>query len=215
MMPWVKSEWRSSFSSLQSGKTPLHTAAWRGHTGAVTVLLERGAALDAKNNVSIYFLYCGWREHIYIYIYIYIYIMWITLINCVFDRLCDSALIRTIKVRKTAFDIARNDEIRNLIRPFLELRDLTYLRLAKKRKEVDTLADSASALLQADDVTDLLGELLVTNYKAKRIIYNANLRRDNEGGGTVSMGWAYTCFTVRGKTKLDLLKSENVHLNKN
>ena len=37
---------------LQDGETPLHSAAAAGHEGAIGVLLEAGADLQAKDNVS-------------------------------------------------------------------------------------------------------------------------------------------------------------------
>ena len=37
---------------LQDGDTPLHRAAFRGHEGAIGVLLEAGADREAKKNVS-------------------------------------------------------------------------------------------------------------------------------------------------------------------
>lgn len=32
-----------------AGNTPLHYAAWRGHTGAISALLAAGADFDARN----------------------------------------------------------------------------------------------------------------------------------------------------------------------
>ena len=38
--------------TIQCGSTPLHRAATGGHFEAVKLLLDRGASVDAKNNVS-------------------------------------------------------------------------------------------------------------------------------------------------------------------
>ena len=38
--------------TIQCGSTPLHRAATGGHLEAVKLLLDRGASVDAKNNVS-------------------------------------------------------------------------------------------------------------------------------------------------------------------
>ena len=38
--------------TMQWGNTPLHKAATGGHFEAVKLLLDRGASVDAKNNVS-------------------------------------------------------------------------------------------------------------------------------------------------------------------
>jgi len=43
--------------STQQGETPLHQAAVRGHANVCAVLLDRGASLDARNNlVSLAFI---------------------------------------------------------------------------------------------------------------------------------------------------------------
>jgi ankyrin repeat protein len=39
---------------LQVGSTPLHYAAYGGHVGAVTVLLDAGADINAQNNASFF-----------------------------------------------------------------------------------------------------------------------------------------------------------------
>ena len=39
-------------TTAQSGQTPLMTAAERGHIESMRVLLDRGADLEAKDNVS-------------------------------------------------------------------------------------------------------------------------------------------------------------------
>ena len=71
-----KESMASPFPSLQNGQTPLHMAVRRGNIGVVTELLERGAKVDAQDNVSTYYLlYVYIYIIIYIYIYIYIYII--------------------------------------------------------------------------------------------------------------------------------------------
>ena len=37
---------------MQDGRTPLHTAAWSGKSAAAALLLDRGAAIKAKDKVS-------------------------------------------------------------------------------------------------------------------------------------------------------------------
>ena len=37
---------------LQDGSSPLHCAAFNGHTAVVTLLLDRHADIEAKTNVS-------------------------------------------------------------------------------------------------------------------------------------------------------------------
>ena len=42
----------SSLAHVQDGRTPLHYAAMIGHTATAALLLEKGADVHAKNNVS-------------------------------------------------------------------------------------------------------------------------------------------------------------------
>ena len=45
-----------SLLSVQDGDTALHWASYNGHKDTVELLVQKGAQVDSKNNVSIFFL---------------------------------------------------------------------------------------------------------------------------------------------------------------
>jgi len=55
----------------QAGWTPLHTAAQKGNTDIVTLLLSEGADVNAKNDVSIVNTHCYHPYHHHPYHYNY------------------------------------------------------------------------------------------------------------------------------------------------
>ena len=44
---------------MQGRGTPIHNAAWHGHTAACMVLVEAGADVDEQNGVSCVYLHQG------------------------------------------------------------------------------------------------------------------------------------------------------------
>ena len=54
-----------SILSVQDGNTALHWASLKGHKDTVEVLVQKGAQVDSKNNVSISFLLRYLEKSIY------------------------------------------------------------------------------------------------------------------------------------------------------
>ena len=55
----------TSILSVQDGNTALHLASLRGHKDTVELLVQKGAQVDSKNNVSISFLLSYLEKCIY------------------------------------------------------------------------------------------------------------------------------------------------------
>ena len=49
----------ASFRPDAGGGTPIHNAAWHGHTAACMVLVEAGADVDEQNGVSCVYMHQG------------------------------------------------------------------------------------------------------------------------------------------------------------